>query len=74
MLDFDPGCDAAMRPGRGDRWHIDLHAVARRRLAMIGVERVGESDDCTYSDARRFYSYRRDGVCGRMATLIWLAD
>lgn len=74
MLDFDPGCDAAIRPGRGDRWHIDLHAVARRRLAMIGVERVGESDDCTYSDARRFYSYRRDGVCGRMATLIWLAD
>jgi YfiH family protein len=74
LLAFDPGCDEAIRSGRGDRWHVDLREATRRRLAMAGVRDVSASDECTFSDPGRFYSYRRDGECGRMATLIWLEN
>jgi hypothetical protein len=45
--------------------------LARIRLASIGVEQVYGGGDCTFKDARRFFSYRRDGQTGRMASLIW---
>ena len=46
--------------------------IARRRLAAAGVGRVSGGGLCTFSDRGRFFSYRRDGTCGRQATLIWL--
>lgn len=55
------------------RWLADLWSLARRRLAAAGVADVYGGQGCTYSDPRRFYSYRRDGVTGRQAALIWLA-
>ena len=51
----------------------DLPAIARQRLARAGVTRVAASGACTYSDATRFYSHRRDRVTGRMAAFVWLA-
>lgn len=74
FLAADPGCGSCFLPGRGDRWHADLRALARRRLAGAGVTEVHEDPGCTWSDARRFYSHRRDGETGRMATAVWLAD
>jgi YfiH family protein len=69
----DAGADAAfVRNARG-RWQADLYALARRRLARAGVDDVHGAAVSTHADARRFYSYRRDGPCGRMANLIWLA-
>ncbi len=53
------------------KWLADLYALARIRLAGAGVERVHGGVGCTYRDADRFYSYRRDGRTGRMAALIW---
>lgn len=53
------------------KWLCDLYLLARQRLAAMGVTRVSGGGWCTFSDARRFYSYRRDGVTGRMASLIW---
>jgi YfiH family protein len=52
------------------RWQADLYALARLYLARAGIDRVYGGDLCTYDDPDRFYSYRRDGPCGRMATLI----
>lgn len=56
----------------GDRWLLDLYAVARLKLAAAGVTTVSGGDLCTHSEPKRFYSYRRDGATGRMATLVWM--
>jgi len=58
--------------GAPGKYYGDLFQLARRRLALLGVSRVYGGEICTYSDPSRFYSFRRDGVCGRMAALIWL--
>ncbi|MBI4741477.1 MAG: peptidoglycan editing factor PgeF [Betaproteobacteria bacterium] len=59
--------------GRGSpKWLADLAGLARQRLARIGVTAVYGGDRCTFGDAERFFSYRRDGATGRMAALIWL--
>jgi YfiH family protein len=65
--------ETAFAPGRAGRWLLDLYGVARQRLARCGVRRIYGGSYCTYSDAERFYSYRRDGTAARMAALIWLA-
>jgi copper oxidase (laccase) domain-containing protein len=62
----------AFRPSAHGRWLADLYTLARQRLAAIGIERVSGGGLCTLSDAERFFSYRRDGTTGRMATLIWI--
>lgn len=54
------------------KWLADIYALARIRLAAIGVTDVFGGGLCTYADAVRFYSYRRDRTTGRMASLIWL--
>lgn len=55
----------------GDRWMADIYAISRIILQQNGVEHIHGGGYCTWTDAERFYSYRRDGVTGRMATLIW---
>jgi YfiH family protein len=54
------------------RWQCDLYALARRRLKALGVSAIYGGGWCTFADADRFFSYRRDGQCGRMAALIWI--
>ena len=73
FLAVDPGAGQAFRAGAAGRWLADLYTLARRRLEQVGVREVFGGGYCTYSDPGRFFSYRRDGVTGRMAGLIWLA-
>jgi polyphenol oxidase len=54
------------------KWLADLAGLAHDRLARAGVQRVGGHGGCTFADRSRFFSYRRDGVTGRMAAGIWL--
>jgi YfiH family protein len=53
-------------------WLADLYGLARHRLARAGIGSVDGGGWCTFSDPARFFSFRRDGVTGRMASLIWL--
>ena len=73
FVDVDAGAAPAFTLTRRGHWHMDLYALARRRLSAAGVRQVSGGGQCTISD-RRFYSYRRDGRTGRMASLIWLRD
>jgi hypothetical protein len=50
----------------------DIYALARLRLQAAGITAIYGGGLCTVADRARFYSYRRDGRCGRMATLIYL--
>lgn len=54
------------------KWFADLFLLAQQRLAEAGVTQVYGGGECTFSDPKRFFSYRRDGNTGRMAGLIWL--
>lgn len=62
----------AFTPGAGDRWYLDLYRLARRRLAARGVTAVYGGGYCTATQRELFFSYRRDGATGRMASLVWL--
>ena len=73
FLARDPAAATAFTPSADDKWHADLYALARQRLAHCGVTRVYGGGLCTASDPARFYSHRRDRATGRMAALIWLA-
>jgi len=53
------------------KYMVDLYQAARARLLGSGVVEVAGGGFCTFTDSRRFYSYRRQGECGRMATLVW---
>lgn len=67
----DPGAAVAFEPNARGRWQADLFALARRRLAALGVTEVAGGGECTFTDAARWYSFRRDRDGGRMATLVW---
>lgn len=62
----------AFRAHTQGKWLMDIYAAARLQLATLGVTQVYGGDYCTYEEAHRFYSYRRDGRTGRMASLIWI--
>ncbi len=60
----------AFKPS-GGRYLADLYLIAKIILNRYQVTTIHGGNFCTYSDPTRFYSYRREGVCGRMATLVW---
>lgn len=67
----DAAAESAFKPSPSGRWLADLAGLARQRLTAAGVVDVCGGGECTFLDVERFYSYRRDGVTGRMGTLIW---
>jgi YfiH family protein len=74
FIDQD-GCNASAFSAHSQgRWLADIYQLARLRLTKLGIRSIYGGQYCTVTDSARFYSYRRDGETGRMATLIWLAN
>ena len=61
----------AFKPYR-DRWLADLYQLATLAMKRLGVTQISGGQHCTFEDQSSFFSYRRDGQTGRMATVIWL--
>lgn len=59
-------------PNNQDKYLADLPAIAAAEMQRIGLLDVQLSQLCSYENSDQFYSYRRDGQTGRMASLIWL--
>ena len=80
----DAQAASAFAPAANGKWLCDIHQLARQRLHALGIDgprrgvpvtqsgRITSADSCTLRDAENFFSYRRDGATGRMASLIWL--
>ena len=65
--------ESAFQPGRKPgKWLANLPELARRHLHALGITDIHTAGACTVSDPARFWSYRRDQTCGRMAGLIWI--
>jgi polyphenol oxidase len=73
FLRRDAEAETAFAPSRPGHWLLDLYAVARQRLSSRGVDRVCGGGYCTYTDAKRFHSYRRDRTSARMAAFVWMS-
>ena len=67
----DARAAAAFAANARGRWQCDLHRLARQRLTALGVQSIHAEARCTYAQPESFYSFRRDGVTGRMGALIW---
>jgi YfiH family protein len=68
----DPAAESAFVARQPGKWWCDLYALARLRLARLGVSAIFGGQHCTCSETELFYSYRRERETGRMASLVWL--
>jgi len=67
-----PQAVSAFVSGKNGKWLADIYALSRMRLNLLGITEIYGGGDCTFSEDDKYFSYRRDGVTGRMGTFIWL--
>jgi len=72
FLAKDHGADLAFQKYNNDTWLGNMYLLAKRRLHARGVTNIYGGEFCTYNDPKRFYSFRRDGVTGRMGSIIYI--
>jgi polyphenol oxidase len=72
FIEKDANATKAFQP-HANKWLANLYLIAIQRLNHVGVKAIYGGGDCTYSSPERYFSFRRDGITGRMATMIWLA-
>jgi YfiH family protein len=72
FMTHDAAAAAAFVPSpNAGRWLANIYTLAKLRLAKAGVSAIYGGAACTVSDPTQFFSYRRDGQTGRMASVIW---
>ena len=72
FINYLPQAEQAFKQTISGHWLADIYLLARQRLEQKGVTHLYGGSFCTYTEKERFYSYRRDGKTGRMASLIWM--
>lgn len=72
FVEHNPKAKVAFTTTRLGRWLCDLYTLTRQRLSALGIQNIYGGNFCTFSDSKRFFSHRRDGQSGRMASLIWI--
>ena len=73
FLEKDHHLSSAFTPGTKPETYLgNLYQIAKQCLNNAGVRSIYSKQCCTFSDTKRFFSYRRDGKTGRMASLIWM--
>lgn len=74
FVDLKPENEVAFLPAKPGKFLCDIYQLARLELKRLGVEHISGGEHCTVLNPELFYSYRRDGQTGRMASLIWLTE
>ncbi|MDO8261920.1 MAG: peptidoglycan editing factor PgeF [Gallionella sp.] len=69
-----PQAASAFAVGQSGKWLADIYALARIRLNALGITQIYGGNYCTYRESEKFFSYRRNGVTGRMGSFIWLSE
>lgn len=72
FVEHDPSSAVAFAAHGPGKWLADIYGLGRLRLQRAGIHAISGGNLCTVSDPSRLFSFRRDGVTGRMASLIWL--
>lgn len=72
FVEKSPSNETAFVATKKDRYLCDIYQLARIELQSLGIDQIAGGEFCTYRDRQQFYSYRRQPVTGRMASLIWL--
>ena len=74
FMAFDPIAETAFRPDPSEagKYLGNLYQIATQRLNKLGITQIYGGDHCTFTEKESFFSYRRDGQTGRMASLIWI--
>lgn len=72
FVEKDPETNAAFQFLGKQRWLANLYQLAKRHLNLLGINAIFGANYCTYTHREQFFSFRRDGVTGRMASLIWI--
>lgn len=71
FLAEDAGASACFEKNARGRWQADLYGLAALRLRNAGVSKLYGGGRCTFEEPEAFFSHRRDGQCGRMATFVF---
>lgn len=75
FMTHNPETEIAFKPSKNEgKWLADMYVIAEIRLNAVGVTDIYGGEDCTYSQADEYFSFRRDGVTGRMASVIWIEN
>ncbi len=73
-IELDSGAKAAFVEFSENKWLADLYKLATIRLRAKGISQIYGGEYCTFKDKEHFFSYRREGNTGRMASLIWIGN